>query len=97
MPRDQDVRILHGLGDARLFRARDEVVEQHPELALAARLKLLDHRLQIVSTVHRFDDDAEIAKIVAPHMLEEFGVMFTFDPDTACASNTSPSVTGTRP
>ena len=43
-----------------------------------------------------FDDDAEIAKVVAPHMLEEFGIMFTFDPDTTGTSNASSPIAGNR-
>jgi hypothetical protein len=33
--------------------------------------------------VHRLDDDAELAKVVTPDVLDQFGVMPTLDPDPA--------------
>ena len=47
--------------------------------------------------MERFDDDAEFAQVVAPDVLDEFGVVLALDPDAARRGDASPSVAGTEP
>ena len=38
---------------------------------------------EVVDAVHRLDDDAELAQVVAPDVLEQLGVVAALDPDPA--------------
>ena len=40
---------------------------------------------EVVDPVHRLDDDAQLAEIVTPHVLDELGIVCSFDPDAAAA------------
>ena len=40
-------------------------------------------RGELVDAVHRFDDDGRVAEVVAPHQLEQLGVVAALDPDAA--------------
>ena len=68
-----------------LLRTGDEVIENDGQPAQRARSELGHRRHEVVGAVHRLDDDAELAKVVAPDMLDQFGVMPTLDPDPARA------------
>ena len=70
------------------------MVEQHAELALGARLEVGNKRCEVVGTVQRFDDDAEVAEVVAPDVFEEFGVVLALDPDPAGTSDSRSTITG---
>ena len=38
---------------------------------------------EVVDAVHRLDDDPDVAQVVAPHVLEQLGVVAPLDPDPA--------------
>ena len=90
-PTISTLRIAHLRGEARLLGAGDEVVEQHAEAALRARLELGHGTDEVVGAVQRLDDDAELAQVVAPHVLDQLGVVAALDPDPAGAGDVSPA------
>ena len=72
-----------GFGDAGLLRAGHEVVDEHAEPTARAGLELLDDADEIVDAAEVFDDHALDAQVVAPHLLDEFGVVSALDVDPA--------------
>ena len=80
---DEHVRVAHGGGQAGLLGPGDEVVDEHAEAALRRRAERGDGGGEVVDAVHRLDDDAELAQVVAPHVLEQLGVVAALDPDPA--------------
>src|SRR5690349_10634777 len=69
--------------DPGLFRACHQVVDEHAEAAAGGWLKLLDNADEIVDTTEVFDDNALDAQVVAPHLLDQFGVVPALDVDPA--------------
>ena len=68
------------------------MIEQHAQLALGTGPKISDHRRQVIGAVQRFDNDAKVTEVVAPHMLEQLGIMLTLHPDAAGTSDTRAAV-----
>lgn len=96
MPHDQHVRAVrparHGVGDPRLFRARHEVVDKHPVAALRGRRLGGEHRVEQVDTLEILDDDALDAEVIAPDLLNQFGIVPTLDEDPARQRDPGPGV-----
>ncbi|MEI2815427.1 MAG: hypothetical protein V9E99_03055 [Microthrixaceae bacterium] len=46
-----------------------------------------DDRGHVVGAVHRFDDDALRTQVVAPHLLDELGIVNALDEDAARAGD----------
>ena len=46
-----------------------------PRRRRGAGCELRDHRDEVVDAVHRFDDDAKLAQLVAPHVFDQLGVV----------------------
>ena len=84
------------VGDAGLLRARHQMIEQHAESTVGAGPEVGDRGGEIVGAVERFHDDAEFAEVVAPHVLEQFGVVLALDPDPARRGDSGPAVAGHR-
>ncbi len=80
----------HLLREAFLLRARNEMVDQDAEPPLARWRELGDTPDEVVDAVHRFDDDAELAQVVSPDVLEQFGIVPTLDPDPAGPGHPGP-------
>ena len=69
--------------EPRLLRPRDEVVDQHAEPAPRPGGEAAHRRRQVVDAVQRLDHDPLDAQVVAPHLLDELGVVDALDPDPA--------------
>ena len=52
---------------------------------------------EVVDAVHRLDDDADVAQVVAPHVLEQLGVVAALDPDPARRGDPGRPALGRRP
>ena len=74
----------------RLLGAGDEVVDEHTEASLRARPERGDGPDDVVDAVHRLDDHADLAQVVAPHVLEQLGVVAALDPDPARRGDPGP-------
>ena len=59
------------------------MVDEHAEAALRTGPEPGDGADEVVDAVHRLDDDTDLAQVVAPHVLEQLGVVATLDPDPA--------------
>ena len=59
------------------------MIEEHPEPAIRRRAEVGDGGREIIGAVQRFDHDAELAQVVAPHVFEQLGVVLALDPDPA--------------
>jgi hypothetical protein len=70
-------------GQSLLLRSGDEMVDEDAQQPLGAGPELGDRGLQMIDPVQRFDDDAELAQIVPPYVLEQFGIVLALDPDPA--------------
>ena len=68
---------------AGLLRAVDEVVEQHAEPATGPGVEVADDVGEVVHAVEPLDDDAELAEVVAPDLLDELGVVDALHEDAA--------------
>ena len=79
-----------------LLRAGDQVVEQHAEPPFGAGANSGDRGDEVVGAVHRLDDDAELAQVVAPDVLDELGVVLALDPDPARRGDLRGAVAGDR-
>ncbi len=75
------------VGDAGLLGARDEVVDQHAVAPLRARGLLVERRLEQVEALQVLHHDTLDAQVVAPHLLDEFGVVAALDEDPARAGD----------
>ena len=86
---DQDVLADGGagdaLGDARLLRPGDQVVDQDADAALRARLEVAQVLGEVVDAAEVLDDDALDPQVVAPDLLDELGVVPALDEDAAGA------------
>src|SRR5581483_1831497 len=89
-PPYEHVRPVDLRGDARLFRSRDEVVDQYSQAGVRAGRERCDVLRQAVDPVEALDDDALYAQVVAPDLLDELGVVDALDPDAAGARHTCP-------
>ena len=78
----------------RLLRAPHQVVDQHAEPPSLGRAELAHDRGQVVHAVQRLDDDALDAQVVAPDLLDQFGVVLALDVDAAARARPAP---GPRP
>ena len=67
------------------------MVDEHPEAATAARVRTSrDDGGQIVDAAEVLDDDALDAQVVAPDLLDEFGVVAALHVDPAGQRRTGP-------
>ncbi len=85
---DQHVGLAQPVGDAGLLAAGHQVVDQHPEPAGRPGPELGDGPVQVVDPVEALDDHALDPQVVAPHPLDQFGVVDALDPDPAPARAT---------
>ena len=69
--------------DAGLLRTGHEVVDEDAEATPRAGLELLDDADEIVDAAEVFDHHALDTEVVAPDLLDEFGVVPAFDVDPA--------------
>src|SRR5882757_11547634 len=74
---------LHGVGDAGLLRAGDQVVDEDAEPATRPGLKLRDDGGEVVDAAEVLDHDALHPKVLTPYLFDEFGVVASLDVDTA--------------
>ena len=70
-------------GQPLLLAAGDEVVDKDAEPAVGGGLELAHHCHHVVEPVHRFDHGAQLAQVVAPHMLDQLRVVLALHPDSA--------------
>jgi hypothetical protein len=77
----EHVRTRHLLGDPRLLGARHEVVDEHRQPASRTGPEAPHPLDEVVDAAHRLDHDAELAQVVAPHPLQQPGVVAALDPD----------------
>ena len=91
-------RAPDGIGDAGLLRARDEMVDEHAEPAPRLGAEVGDDGGRVVDAAEVLDDDALDAQVVAPDLLDEFGVVAALDVDAAGERRTGPRpCTATEP
>ena len=62
-----------------------------PSRCARARGEARQHLAQVVGAVEALDDDALDAQVVAPHLLDQLGVVHAFHPDPAPAQRRVPS------
>ena len=60
------------------------MIEEHAEPASRPRPESADCSLQAVGAVQGLDDNGSMPEVVTPDLLDQLGVMNTFDPDPAC-------------
>ncbi len=72
-----------GLGEVPLLRARDEVIDQHGKAGLRPRSEPGDRRVEVVDPALGFDDDGGVAQVVAPHPLDQAGIVVALHPQAA--------------
>ena len=99
---DHDVLAIsaasHLVSHAGFLGSGDEVVDEHSQSMPGARLELGDDSDQVVHTAHVFHDDPDVAQVVSPDLLDEFGVVTTLDVDAAGKRNAGwPSRSGNGP
>ena len=67
--------------EARLLGAGDQMVEEHPDAAVRSGPEFVEHHAQVVGAVETLDDDTFDAEVVAPHLLDQLGVVHSFHQD----------------
>src|SRR5262249_41147820 len=72
-----------GVSDAGLLRAGHEVVDEHAEATPGPGPKLVDDADEIVDAAEIFDHYALDTQVVAPYLLNQFGVVPALDVDPA--------------
>ena len=77
--------MAHRRGEAGFLAPGDEVVEQHAEALFRPRPERTHLVLEVVGAVEPLDDDPLDAEVVAPHLLDQLGVVHALDPDPAAA------------
>jgi hypothetical protein len=91
VPEDQNRprRVLRGdgFGDSLLLGSRNQVVHEYADAALRIWREFQQSVGEVVDAVEHLDDDALDSQIIAPHALNEFGVVLALDPDTRTAGN----------
>src|SRR5699024_6144547 len=70
-------------GDRRLLGAVDEMVQQHAQPPTRLGRELGDDGGQVIGAAQLLDNHALEAQVVAPHLLDQFGVVAAFDVDPA--------------
>jgi len=80
----------HLLREAVLLAAGDEMVDEDAQPAVRARLELAHHRHHVVEAVHGFHDDAQLAQVVAPYVLHQFGIVLALYPYATGCSKACP-------
>ena len=66
-----------------LLAAGDEVVDEHAQAVAGAGAEVVDDLGQVVDAVESLDDDALDPKVVAPHLLDQLGVVDALHQDAA--------------
>ena len=95
---DEHVGVVDRGRQARLLRAVDQVVEQHAEPPTGARAEGPHDLVEVVGTVEALDDDALDAQVVAPHLLDQLGIVDALDEQPAGPGDASRAVgNGDRP
>jgi hypothetical protein len=81
---DEDVLRAGCLGrDAALLGAGNQVVDQDAELAAGGGLEVLDDRGEVVDALQVLHSDGDVAQVIAPDLLDEFGVVLALNIDAA--------------
>ncbi len=79
------MRVAHCRGEAGLLAAGDEVVEEHAQALSRTGAERAHLGFEVIGAVEALHDDALDAQVVAPDLLDEFGVVHAFHPDAAAA------------
>ena len=96
-PSDPHVRRHHLRGQPGLLAAGHQVVDEHAEPALRPGREVAHHRRQVVDAAEVLDDDALDAQVVAPHLLDQLGVVPALDVDPAAAGDPGAGAGHRRP
>src|SRR5680860_1458987 len=80
------------LGDPRLLAPRHQVVDEHAQAPRRPRREGAHLRGQVVDAVQGLDDDTLDAQVVAPHLLDELGVVAALHPDPRATRDARPLV-----
>ena len=63
------------------------MVDEDSESPLGSGTEGVDEMDEPIDAVHRLDDDRQLGELVAPHVLQELGIVASFDPDAARPSD----------
>ena len=80
------------LGDTRLFGPGHKMIHQNSEAPSRAGAELGDDIGQIIHTAEILDHHTLGPEIITPHLLDEFGVMASFDVDPTGQRHPGPGV-----
>ncbi len=78
------------LGQAGLFAARDQMVDEHAEAGSGPGAEVVDHPGQVVDAVQPLDDHTLHPQVVAPYPLHQLGVVHPLDQDPADPGHPGP-------
>ena len=91
MPDDQHVRRSHLRRDPGLLRPVHEVIDEHAEPAGGRGGEAGDDRRQVVDALEVLHDDADVAQVVAPDLLDQLGIVAALDVDAARLGDLGPA------
>jgi hypothetical protein len=77
----------HLSGEPLLLRAGYQVIHQDPQATVARRAERVDQLDQFVDAVLRLDDYRQFGQLGSPDVLQQLGIVPTFDPDAAGPGN----------
>ncbi len=80
-----------------LLRPLHEVIEEDTETAAGSGPEISHHRRQVVHAVEPLDHHPLVTEVVAPDLLDQLGVVHSFDEDPAGASDAGPVFDGDGP
>jgi hypothetical protein len=77
----------HGFGQPRFLRTGHEMIDKHAEPSPGARPELLNNADKIIDATEELDYNSLDPQIIAPHLLNELGVVAAFDVDSTRLSH----------
>ena len=90
-PRDPDVRAGQRGHHPGFLAPGHEVVDQHAEASVGRRAVSPEDAGEVVEAVQALDDDTLDPKVVAPHLLHQFGVVDALDQQAARTGDPRPA------